>query len=244
MFCLLPVIIGMSKYQLNRRVLPLIGICAGVACLVRNTALAIVAVCLLWILLGAIERTSWPSRLRNAATFLSGFMLIVLPWSAYASYELGHPVFIADNTAANIKLGSRVSGEHKRDDDVETAKTEEVTFTSYSWVRVKSMMSLWSPLPAPSGQDARKWYSNTLSMWWSTPGFLIALAVLIRQRRKVPPEVAFSVVCVACYTLALALVYTRLRYRLAVEPMLYASAMWGWCQVYPYFAQRKLRLNT
>lgn len=58
MFCLLPVMIGISKYQLSVRSLLLLGGCAGFACLVRNTALAVFAVCVLWILFGAIENTS------------------------------------------------------------------------------------------------------------------------------------------------------------------------------------------
>lgn len=153
-------------------------------------------------------------------------------------------MLIAANMTANIKLGASVAGEGKWNEDIEVAKSRPVTLISYSFIRVKSLISLWSPVPAPCSQDARKWYLNTLSMWWYTPGFLIALAVLIRQLRKVPAEIAFSILCVACYTLALALVYTRLRYRFSVEPMLYASAMWGWCQVYSYFARRKLRLET
>ncbi len=78
------------------------GLVMAAAALTRSTAVLLMLMSFLWLL----TRHGSKSRLKLAAVFLGGGMLLVLPWSIWASSLAGRPVLIDTNAGFNLWSGN------------------------------------------------------------------------------------------------------------------------------------------
>jgi len=234
--CVSPAFYVLAKRPANLASLAWAALFMGLATHVRNTSLGIVAGVVVWLLVCELQSLPILVRLRLVCIFVCLFLFTLVPWSLYASCRVGQPVLIAQNMKSNFR-GGMTWGEHNRHSAPEANQKNQLTREgipqvplSYLNARFQSLRVLWSPLPLPRGASASKWFALTASMWWTTPGFCIA-AWLGLVRRKADRVLAMCVIVSFLYTVALAMVYVRVRYRFPVDPLIYVAALQGWAAV-------------
>jgi uncharacterized membrane protein (DUF485 family) len=210
------------------------------ACHIRNSVLPFAATVGLWLFL--LEPISRFTRrgFRNAAVFSATFLLLLVPWCSFASARVGKPVLIAYNaqyamrsgTLRNELIAPRRGLAHEKQEDPFAERDEAPerrppsTMGGLLLHRIRSFVPLWSPLPFSAYTSRTSWLILQLPLWLTTPGFL--LAILFSRgflRSRLVGACGFTVLMT---TVVVTFIYVRVRYRYPFDPLIYATAVWGW----------------
>ncbi len=215
------------RYMATGRTLLMVGVgvCMGLAALVKGIALAFVPVLVVWLLFR--RRTGKGQRLAHAALFVGTVVVVLLPWSLrnYRVFGQLAPV----RAHATMVFDQR----YVQQDEPLVAQWMHGKVDTWSFLvrYVEEFVRFWTPTLGrlQSRNEFTTRWANMVSIAAAGPVLLFALLGVWFARKRLN-ELMPLLLLVMTFACTYAFFLTHVRYRIPVEPYLILLAAFGWCQ--------------
>jgi 4-amino-4-deoxy-L-arabinose transferase-like glycosyltransferase len=242
----------------NNKMLFFGGIVWGWAVLTVSTAVVLAGATLVWHLGHA--RASWRTGLRQAALFLTGLLLVVLPWLMRNQLVLGHAV-LATNGGYNFWLGNNPESDLDEPCSLQTPREMDeriirsgselyadslFSATARAWIAAEpsaffrqtllKALYFWrlDPSPVTASYIHNSGLARTTAILSFAPLLVLAFWGLIKAPPPLKKKVMLFFYFALAYTAVHAVMIVKVRFRLPIDHFIIMAAAYGLTTLWPH----------